>query len=280
MQARELSGMASARLDFFRRRPYYRDGSGDARPAHYRQYGKDFMIRSLFFAACLAPVTLVFSSLCWLFARLGRNGLVSHRLEGVWAKCLLWCAGVRVTVDLSALDPDETYIFMANHQSNMDIPILFSVLSGYNFRFLAKESLFAIPVFGPAMRRVGHVAIDRQNRRKAMESIKEATDLVSRGVGLLVFPEGTRSLDPGTLGPFKTGGMIVALKCQAKVAPVIVTGSADILPKHGKWVRAGQVTVRALPPFDPHAQYTLKEREAFKNDLWARMDAAYQEMRQ
>jgi 1-acyl-sn-glycerol-3-phosphate acyltransferase len=238
------------------------------------------MIRSFFFALCLAPLTILFSGLCWIFACLGRNGAFSHRLESLWAKSLLACAGVRLTVDLSALTPGEAYVFMANHQSHMDIPILFSVLSGYNFRFLAKESLFAIPVFGPAMRRVGHVAIDRENRRKAMESIKEATDLVSRGVGLLVFPEGTRAVDPSRLGPFKTGGMIVALKCRAKVAPVIITGSARVLPKHGKWVRAGEVTVRALPPFDPHAQYTLKQREAFKNDLWARMNAAYQEMRQ
>lgn len=238
------------------------------------------MIRSFFFALCLAPVTLFFSSLCWLTARVGKNGRLAHRLEGLWAKCLLLLAGVRVDADLSALTPGETYIFMANHQSHMDIPILFAVLSNYNFRFLAKESLFSIPVFGPAMRRVGHVAIDRQNRRKAMESIKEATDLVARGVGLLVFPEGTRGIDPADLGPFKTGGMIVALKCRAKVAPVIITGSADIVPKHGKRVRPGRVTVRALPPFDPHVQYTLKEREAFKNDLWARMSGAYQEMRQ
>ena len=237
------------------------------------------MIRSLFFTACVVPLTLVFSSLCWLFARVGGRGTLSHRLECLWAKSLVWCAGVRVTADLSALTPGETYVFMANHQSHMDIPILFATLSGYNFRFLAKESLFTIPIFGPAMRRMGHVAIDRQNRRKAMESIQEAVDLVSRGIGLLVFPEGTRSLDYAHLGDFKTGGMIVALKCQAKVAPVIVTGSGALLSKHGRRVRPGVVTVRALPPFDPHALYTLKEREAFKNDLWARMDGAYQEMR-
>lgn len=237
------------------------------------------MIRSIFFALCVAPLTFFFSSLCWLFARVGRDGRLSHRCECLWAKCLLWCAGVRIEADLSALDPGGVYLFMANHQSHMDIPILFAALSGYNFRFLAKESLFSIPVFGPAMRRMGHVAIDRQNRRKAMESIKEATDLVSRGIGLLVFPEGTRSLDFSRLGEFKTGGMIVALKCQAQVAPIIITGSGAILSKHARLVRPGVVSVHALTPFDPHASYTLKEREAFKNDLWARMDGAYQEMR-
>ncbi len=237
------------------------------------------MMRSLFFTLCVVPLTLFFSSLCWLFARVGRDGRLSHRLECLWAKCLLWCAGVRVEADLSALDPKGVYLFMANHQSHMDIPILFATLSGYNFRFLAKESLFAIPVFGPAMRRVGHVAIDRQNRRKAMESIQEAVDLVSRGVGLLIFPEGTRSMDYSRVQEFKTGGMIVALKCRALVAPIIITGSGHLLPKHARRVKPGVVRLRALPPFDPAASYTLKEREAFKNDLWALMDRAYQEMR-
>jgi 1-acyl-sn-glycerol-3-phosphate acyltransferase len=237
------------------------------------------MMRSFFFMMCVVPTTLCFSCLCWLTARIGRNGLLAHRLECLWAKCLLWCAGVRLEADLSALDPKGVYVFMANHQSHMDIPILFAALSAYNFRILAKESLFSIPAFGPAMRRVGHVAIDRQNRRKAMESIQEAGDLVSRGVGLLVFPEGTRSMDFSSLQDFKTGGMIVALKCQTQVAPIVIAGSGRILPKHARWLTPGVVRLRALPPFDPSALYTLKEREAFKNDLWTRMNGTYQEMR-
>jgi 1-acyl-sn-glycerol-3-phosphate acyltransferase len=236
-------------------------------------------MRSLFFLPGLVLVTVFYSSLCWLCARLGKNGRLSHRLEGLWGASILFLAGIRLEADLSALDPEATYVFMANHQSNMDIPILFAALSGYNFRFLAKESLFAIPLFGPAMRRVGHVAIDRANRRKAMASIKEATDLVARGVGLLIFPEGTRSMDYSRLQEFKTGGMIVALKCQAQVAPIIVSGSGAILPKHARRPRPGIVRLRALPPFDPADRYTLSEREAFKNDLWALMDRAYQEMR-
>ena len=74
---------------------------------------------------------------------------------------------VKVEADLSALAPGKNYIFMANHQSNLDIPALFSMLSDYNFRFLAKKELFSIPLFGPAMARIGHINIDRQNRRRA-----------------------------------------------------------------------------------------------------------------
>ena len=236
-------------------------------------------MRSLFFKVAVVPLTIFFSSLCWLFARVGQHGRFAHQVECLWGKSLVWAAGVRIEADLSALDPKATYIFMANHQSNLDIPILFAALKGYNFRFLAKDSLFAIPVFGPALRRMGHVAIDRGNRRKAMESIDAAVNLVSGGVGLLVFPEGTRSMDFTKIQEFKTGGMIVALKCQAMVAPVIVSGSGNVLAKHGRRLTPGVVRIRALPPFDAAAAYTLKQREAFKKDLWDRMDAAYQEMR-
>jgi 1-acyl-sn-glycerol-3-phosphate acyltransferase len=237
------------------------------------------MPRTVLFFPGVILASLVYSSLCWLTARLGRDGRLAHRLECLWGKTIVWLAGVRIEADLGALEPDGTYVFMANHQSNLDIPILFAALSRYNFRFLAKESLFSIPLFGPAMRRVGHVAIDRGNRRKAMESIQEAVDLVSRGVGLLIFPEGTRSMDYARLQEFKTGGMIVTLKCQAKVAPIILSGSGQVLPKHARRPAPGLVRLRALPPFDPAATYSLKEREAFKNDLWALMDGAYQEMR-
>jgi 1-acyl-sn-glycerol-3-phosphate acyltransferase len=252
-------------------RPLGRNRSGNRNPLP--------MLRTMLFFPGVILASLLFSSLCWLAAKVGPHGRLAHRLECLWGKTIVRLAGVRIEADLSALDPDATYVFMANHQSNLDIPILFSALSGYNFRFLAKESLFSIPLFGPAMRRVGHVAIDRANRRKAMAAIDEAVGLVSRGIGLLIFPEGTRSMDYSRLQEFKTGGMIVTLKCNALVAPIIVSGSGAVLPKHARRPSPGLVRLRALPPFDPAATYALKEREAFKNDLWALMDRAYQEMR-
>lgn len=234
-------------------------------------------MRSLLFAPCVIFVTLFYSSLCWLFARVGKDGRLSHRLECLWGKSVLRLAGVRVDADLSALTPGEAYVFMANHQSHMDIPILFATLAAHNFRFLAKDSLFAIPLFGPAMRRVGHIAILRENSRKAMRSIDEAVAAAGRGISVLIFPEGTRSLDPSALGDFKIGGMIMALKCGHPVAPVIITGSAPILPKGKLLPRAGLVRVAALEPFDPTDRFTLKQREAFRVWLHERMDREYKE---
>ncbi len=233
-------------------------------------------MQNIFFRICLFPLTLVFSTLCWLCVGLGKNNAVSHRLECLWGRLVLLCGGIRVTADLSALTPETTYVFFANHQSNLDIPALFAALSGYNFRFLAKESLFRIPVFGPAMARVGHVAIERENRRKAMESIARAVDLVSSGVGLLIFPEGTRGTDFSTVGGFKTGGMIVALKCRCPVAPLIVEGSGRVLPSGAARLRPGTIRVTALPPVDVSG-YTVKDRDAFKTHMENMMRNAYLE---
>lgn len=235
------------------------------------------MIRNIIFYICLFPLTALVSSLCLIFSKPGGENPLSHRLECLWARLLVLSGGIRLEADLSALDPGKNYVFMANHQSNMDIPALFSVLSAYNFRFLAKKELFQIPLFGRSMARTGHINIDRQNRRKAMESIQTAVDFVDKGMSLLIFPEGTRNPDPSSLGEFKTGGMIVALKCKALVAPLIVTGSARVLPKKALRLRGGTIHIKALPPFDPAQTYSLREREDFKNDLRARMLAAYLE---
>jgi len=236
------------------------------------------MPRRFLFMLLFIPWTLLSSAWCWLLAGVGKNSIVSHRLEVFWARAALWLAGVKVATDLSALDPGANYAFLANHQSHFDILILFVALGRYNIRFVAKRELFRIPVFGQALRRVGHIAINRENRRAAMHSIDEAVAAAKRGIGVLIFPEGTRSLDPSSLAEFKSGGMIMALKSGLPVAPVIVSGSYAVLPKGSITPHKACVTVTALQPFDPSARYTLKERDAFRRDLFETMQRAYLEL--
>jgi len=234
-------------------------------------------LRSLAFVAVFPVLTALVSVTCWLLARVGENARLAHVVEYWWAGAGLALAGVRVQADLSALTPDEPYVFLANHQSQFDILVLFWALKRWNLRFVAKESLFAIPLFGPAMRRMGHIAILRENSRKAMRSIDEAVAAAGRGLSVLIFPEGTRSEDPSALGAFKIGGMIMALKCGRRAAPVIISGSAPILPKGRITPRAGLVRVAALTPFDPTERFTLKQREDFRVWLHEHMDRAYKE---
>jgi 1-acyl-sn-glycerol-3-phosphate acyltransferase len=234
------------------------------------------MLRTIFFFTFYPLVTVVSSTLCIIFGRSFANK-PADLSQRIWAKICLALAGIKVEADLSALDPGQTYVFVANHQSNFDIPVLTACLDRWSVRMVAKESLFKIPVFGWALRRVGHVSIDRGKMRKAMQAIQDAVDIAKSGISIVIFPEGTRSRDFSRLQEFKAGGFILAIKCDLPVAPVVMSGSGEIMPK-GKWsIRPGTITIKALPPVAP-GSYSLKEREQFKENLQQAMNGAYLEM--
>ena len=239
--------------------------------------GYTYMFRNLLFQLGLVPVCLFFSLLAIVFGRRS-TGRAGHLIQLWWARAVVFLAGARIEADLEALDPDAVYVFMCNHQSNLDIPLLSAALKDYNLLFVAKESLFQIPFFGAAMRARGHVSIDRQNHRKAMRAIQTAAERIETGASITIFPEGTRSTDPSSLGGFQIGGMILALKCPCQVAPLVMTGSYDILPKKAARVRPGTVRIKALPPFDPKERFALKQREQFREHMQTIMNTEYLEM--
>lgn len=234
------------------------------------------MLRTILFFTFYPLVTVVCGSLCIIFGRSFDNK-PSDIVQRVWANACLALAGIRVEADFSALDPAQTYVFMANHQSNFDIPVLTACLDRWSVRMVAKESLFRIPVFGWAMRRVGHVSLDRANMRKAMHAIQKAVEIANSGISMVIFPEGTRSRDFSRLQEFKAGGFILAIKCGLPVAPVVLSGSGVIMPKNDWRIRPGTITIKALPPVAP-GSYSLKEREQFKDNLQQAMNGAYLEI--
>lgn len=233
------------------------------------------MFRTLLYYCLFIPWT-IFVSVLTIVSPAGPVHAWVHRN---WSRVGLWAAGAHLSVDTAGLDPSRSYIFMANHQSLFDIMVMCLAFKAWDPRFVAKESLFSLPFFGPAMKRAGHVAIDRDNMRKAMKSIEAAAEAVHGGRSLVVFPEGTRSKDFSTLHEFKIGGMILALKTGAPVVPVVIEGTGYLKAKHSLGIRPGRVTVRALPPIDPTA-YSMKERERFRDDLFAIMNAAYLRLRE
>lgn len=237
------------------------------------------IFRQIAFFVAFPVFTLVFSTACWLLAGIGKDSSFSYWLESLWARGSLWMLGVEVRADLSALTPGKTYVFMANHQSQYDILVMFSALRDYPMRFVAKESLFKIPVFGWAMLRTGHIPVLRENSRKAMRSMDQAADAAKRGLCMLIFPEGTRNPDVATVADFKIGGMVMALKCQRPVAPLIITGSGELLPKGEIIPKPGVVRVKALAPFEASERFTIKRREELRTWLHERMNTAYQDLR-
>jgi 1-acyl-sn-glycerol-3-phosphate acyltransferase len=158
-------------------------------------------------------------------------------------------AGVSVqVVGLDNLDPQQPYVFMANHQSWMDAPVLFVYLKR-PVAFLAKKELYRLPIFNPGLYWIDCVPVDRSNRERAIESTHRAAEKLQSGRSIIVYPEGTRSPD-GRMRPFKKGGFYMALEAGVAIAPVTIDGTHRIMPKGPIRVVPGTVRVRVHSPVD------------------------------
>jgi 1-acyl-sn-glycerol-3-phosphate acyltransferase len=178
-----------------------------------------------------------------------KNGHIPHLLGRIWARSILWVACVKVEMQgIAHIDPAHSYVFMANHQSFFDIPILLGHLP-CQFRWLAKKELFKIPLFGQAMRGAGYISIDRSNRSRAIQSLEAAAQKIKNGVSILIFPEGSRSRD-GRLRPFKKGGFFLSIDSGASIVPISIHGASEIMPKKTLRIQSGRVKVKVHPPID------------------------------
>ena len=189
------------------------------------------------------------------------GGDTAHKVGRIWAKCILALSNIRVTVKgLSNLEPGRSYIYMANHMSNFDIPVLQAFLP-VQFRWLAKAELYKIPVFGYAMKRAGYISIDRSDRKSAIESLNKAVKIIRDGISVVIFPEGTRSRTHN-IQPFKKGGFFLAVDSGVPIIPIIIRGTERIMPKKQMLIKPGNVTLEIAKPIIS-SDYTRKT----KNDL-------------
>ncbi|MCP4624033.1 MAG: 1-acyl-sn-glycerol-3-phosphate acyltransferase [bacterium] len=193
-------------------------------------------------------LTTIFWGLAAIFTSFfARTGNPVHIIARTWARGILFAGRIKVTVNgLANIDPDQSYVYMSNHQGNFDIPVLLAHLP-VQFRWLAKAELFKIPIFGRAMRGAGYVKIDRFNQESAFESIKEAGSRMKNGVSVMIFPEGTRSRD-GKIRPFKKGGFIMAVESGVPIVPVILQGTRSIMGKSSLKINTGEVTLNIAVP--------------------------------
>ena len=171
------------------------------------------------------------------------NGKHVYGISRVWSWSILKVCGISLPIaGLNHVDPKQRYIFMANHQSNIDIPVLIQTLLAFQLRWLAKKELLWVPLFGWAMWAAKHITVNRTDRADAMQSLKKAKRRIASGISLVFFPEGTRSRD-GRLLPFKRGGFWLAVQTQTPVVPITIDGSGMILPK-GDWrIRSGEIRI-------------------------------------
>lgn len=166
------------------------------------------------------------------------------------ARTGLRLAGIRIQIEgTERIDPTATYIFMCNHVSNLDPPILIPALPRRT-SVLVKKELFQVPILGRAMRLGDLVAVDRRNREAAVDSMREAEEVMSRGLNMTVFPEGTRSRD-GQMLPFKKGPFYLAMDSGVPVVPVTILGSELLMPKGSALIHSGTVRLVFHAPISP-----------------------------
>ncbi len=203
------------------------------------------MLRTFLFYLIFFPWTLIASFLALFVTFLGQDR--AHAFVRFWGRSCLFLAGLKVQVQGSENIPYKSpAIYVSNHQSNFDIPIVYAGLP-IQFRWMAKQELFRAPIFGLAMKRCGIIPIDRSNRRTTMHSIIAAAQRIKDGASVIIFPEGTRTPD-GQLQKFKKGALLIAAKAQVPVVPIAIHGSYQVLPKHRWRINTGSLKLEFLPP--------------------------------
>jgi 1-acyl-sn-glycerol-3-phosphate acyltransferase len=240
------------------------------------------MMRGLWFTLFIVPSSMVHSLAAIVAALFGvkrRPGGVYDWATVDWSKGLLRAAGTPVHVTgLELIPKDGPVIFASNHTSMFDIWALAATLPG-STRFVAKQELGRIPILGLAMRRAGHIMIDRFNRARAFEAYEEAARTIRTGIAPIVFPEGTRS-PTGELLPFKNGPFGLAITAQVPVVPVYVDGTYRIMPKGTFRIRPMPIRIAIGAPIataglSPGDREALRDRvRAAVLELKARVDAA------
>lgn len=219
------------------------------------------LIRALFITDPLIVLaTVVLGSVNLLVSLFDDGGRRQVTIARFWSRVLLKIAGVRLEIEgLEKIDTKASYVFIANHVSYMDTPVVLASIP-MQFRFLAKKSLFSIPFLGYHLKRAGHIAVPRDNPRAALKSMAEAGRTIrERGISVLLFPEGGRSLD-GELHQFKEGAAYIAIKAGVPIVPVGLTGVLHVLPMGSITVRPGHVRVRIGDPI-PTAALGPQDRE-------------------
>jgi 1-acyl-sn-glycerol-3-phosphate acyltransferase len=216
------------------------------------------------------PVVAVWSFLCgWaavIAAILISPSFGSRRVGGLWARVIGWLTPIRVSIEgQEHIRPGQTYVVVCNHASQYDIIVVYGYLD-MDLRWVMKQELRKLPGIGIACEKVGHIIVDRSNPEAARRSIQEALERIRDGVGILFFPEGTRSLD-GHLKPFKSGAFRLAEEQSLPLLPITILGTRDILPSKTFKLSPGKARLVVHPPIEPGDLSAAQLKEASRTAI-------------
>jgi 1-acyl-sn-glycerol-3-phosphate acyltransferase len=193
--------------------------------------------------------TIILGAASLVSSLFDRHGHFAHRCARAWSWLILKTTGVRVTVEgLERITPGTTYVFVSNHQSIYDIPVIFASLP-YQLRIIAKQSLAAFPVLGWHLQRGGHLFVDRRHPDRA-GILKRWRALVTDGLSLIIYAEGTRSPD-GHVARFKAGSFLLAIEAGLPIVPLSVIGTRAVMPKGRLRTEPADVRLVIHDPIQP-----------------------------
>lgn len=217
---------------------------------------KTFIYR--IYQICIAlPILLVLTILTALVtiigSFLGNAHFWGYYPGRIWSRlvCYILLIPVHITNN-PVVARNKSYIFVANHQGAFDIFLIYGFL-GRNFKWMMKKSLRNIPFVGKACQSAGHIFVDKSGPKKIQETIEHARTTLTNGTSLVVFPEGSRT-HTGKMSTFKKGAFQLADELQLPVVPLMITGSFEILPCTGGFIKRHRLTLTILDPIMPQGQ--------------------------
>ncbi len=202
-------------------------------------------MRAIYSLFILCMVTIILTPCVYLFGLFGRSKRRAYIMVRFWARTLIALFMVKIHVqNREKVDFDQPVIYMSNHLSQADIPILMTAIPA-GLAFISKRILGKIPFLGWSMIMVGMVFISRRNAKQAQEILNDAISQIAPNMNFMIFPEGTRSdLEGKRLAPIKKGGFHMALLSGRAIQPVAIVGSQKLMPKGSLAIRSGEVEVR------------------------------------
>ncbi|MEA2337788.1 MAG: 1-acyl-sn-glycerol-3-phosphate acyltransferase [Thermoanaerobaculia bacterium] len=201
------------------------------------------MFRTIWAIIVAIVVTIPASTIVMIIALLSSSSSLIEPVIRLWARGVLWGAGIDIRAEgIERIERSKRYIFIANHHSYFDIPCILAAIP-QPIRFMAKKSLFSIPLFGWALSRAGFIPIDRKNRRTAVKSFDLAVERIRKGNTIVIFPEEGRSRELA-MRPFQRGAFLLAIRSELPILPLAIDGTYEVFKVGAKRITPGVVTIR------------------------------------
>jgi len=210
------------------------------------------------FVLLMLPVSFILWFIVWPF---DNNRVIFHWWLTVQSIAVTWLmpAGTLKIEGCDKITRGQTYIIISNHQSVLDILILYRLRM--NFKWISKIENIRVPVFGWYLKMAGYIPVDRGNKESKAEMMKKSVEVIKRGISIMIFPEGTRSVN-GETGLFKKGAFELALMTDKPILPVVLDGTGGMLPKQSRLIKpVSHVIVKVLDPVFPGAFGTSDPEE-------------------